>query len=58
MVQEEAMEMLFKRKRRVIIEVSSQELMLIRESLLALRSQLLNSGRYTDPVDEMLAKLF
>ena len=50
--------MLFRRKRKVIIEVSSQELTLIRESLLALRSQLIQSGKHTDPIDEMLVKLF
>ena len=55
---EEAIKMLFRRKRKVIIEVSSQELTLIRESLLTLRDQLIKSGRHTDPVDEMLIKLF
>jgi len=50
--------MLFRRKRKVIVEVSLQELTLIRESLLALRSQLIQSGKLTDPVDEMLVKLF
>ena len=55
---EEAIKMLFRKKRRVIIEVSSQEITLIRESLLALRDQLIKSGKHTDPVDEMLIKLF
>ena len=50
--------MLFRRKRKVIIEVSSLELTLIRESLLTLRDQLIKSGTHTDPVDEMLIKLF
>lgn len=50
--------MLFRRKRKVIVEVSLQELTLIRESLLALRSQLIQSRKLTDPVDEMLVKLF
>lgn len=50
--------MLFRRKRKIIIEVSNQELALIRESLLALRDQLIKSGKATDPVDEMFIKLF
>ena len=50
--------MLFKWRRKVIIEVSNQELLIIRESLFALRNQLIKLGKNTDPVDEMLVKLF
>ena len=48
---------MFRRDRKVIVEVTIAELRLIRESLLALRNRLISEGRYTDPVDEMLMKL-
>lgn len=48
---------MFKRKKKVVVEVTSHELKMIRESLLDLRNRLVQEGRYTDPVDEMLAKL-
>ena len=54
---EEAIKVLFRKKLKVIVEVSTQELALIRESLLALRCQLIKLGKNTDPVDEMLVKL-
>jgi hypothetical protein len=47
----------FRRERKVIVEVSAAEYRLILESLLALRNRLISDGRYTDPVDEMLMKL-
>lgn len=48
---------MFKSRKKVVVKVSQHELRLIRESLLALRNRLIHEGRYTDPVDEMLAKL-
>ncbi len=48
---------MFRRERKVIVEVSAAEYRLILESLLALRNRLISDGRYTDPVDEMLMKL-
>ena len=48
---------MFKRKKKVVVEVTNHELRMILESLLALRNRLVQEGRYTDPVDEMLAKL-
>ena len=48
---------MFRRERKVIVEVTAAELRLIRASLLALRNRLIAEGRYTDPVDEMLMKL-
>ena len=48
---------MFKRKKKVVVEVTSHELRMILESLLDLRNRLVQEGRYTDPVDEMLAKL-
>ena len=49
---------MFKSKAKVVVEVSSFDLRLMRESLLALRDRLISEGRYTAPVDEMLARLF
>ena len=48
---------MFRRERKVIVEVTAAELRLIRASLLALRNRLISEGRYTDPVDEMLMKV-
>jgi len=48
---------MFRREKKVIVEVTAAELRLMRESLLALRNRLIAEGRYTDPVDEMLIKL-
>lgn len=48
---------MFRRERKVIVEVSAAEYRLILASLLALRNRLISEGRYTDPVDEMLIKL-
>jgi hypothetical protein len=48
---------MFRRERKVIVEVSSAEYRLILASLLALRNMLISEGRYTDPVDELLMKL-
>lgn len=48
---------MFKRQKKVIIEVTAEEYRLMCESLLALRNRLIAEGRYTDAVDEMLIKL-
>ena len=48
---------MFRREKKVIVEVTAAELRIIRVSLLALRNRLISEGRYTDPVDEMLMKL-
>ena len=48
---------MFRRERKVIVEVTAAALRLIRASLLALRNRLISEGRYTDPVDAMLMKL-
>ena len=48
---------MFRREKKVIVEVTAAELRLICESLMALRNRLISEGRYTDPVDEMLMKL-
>ena len=48
---------MFRREKKVILEVTAAELRMIRESLLALRNRLISEGRYTDPVDEMLMRL-
>ncbi len=54
--QKEGLQM-FRRERKVIVEVSSAEYRLILASLLALRNMLISEGRCTDPVDELLMKL-
>ena len=48
---------MFRREKKVILEVTAAELRIILASLLALRNKLLSEGRYTDPIDEMLLKL-
>ena len=48
---------MFRKKKLVAVEVTYQELRLMRDSLLALRSRLIAEGRYTDAVDDMLLKL-
>ena len=50
--------MLFNYRRRVIVEVSASELTLIRDSLFSFRNHLIRLGKHTDPVDELLSKLF
>lgn len=48
---------MFRREKKVILEVTTGELRIILTSLLVLRNKLLSEGRYTDPIDEMLLKL-
>ena len=49
--------MMFKRSKKIVV-VTYQELMLMREGLLAFRADLISAGRCADPVDELLVKLF
>lgn len=48
---------MFRREKKVYVEVTAAEFRLMIESLLALRNHLIREGRYTDCVDEMLVKL-
>ena len=45
------------RKNEFVIEITSFEFHILLESLLRLRNKLIEEGRYTDAVDEMLVKL-
>ena len=49
---------MFKHKNDVYLRVTSEEYRLICQSLIALRNTLQSQGRYTDPIDEMLEKLY
>ena len=49
---------MFKRSKKIVVELTYQELMLMREGLLAFRADLISAGRCADPVDELLIKLF
>ena len=48
---------MFRREKKVYVEVTAAEFRLMIESLIALRNHLISQGRYTDFVDEMLMKL-
>ena len=48
---------MFRREKKVVVEVSRAELRLMRDSLLQLRNGLIEAGRYTDAVDDMLLRL-
>jgi len=48
---------MFKREKKVCIEVSNAELRMIRNSLMNWRNRLISEGRHTDPIDEILIKL-
>ena len=48
---------MFRRKKRYYVEVTAAEFRLVIDSLIALRNHLIEEGRYTDCVDEMLMKL-
>lgn len=48
---------MFKRKKKVYLEVTGAELQMLRRSLMNWRNRLLAQGRHTDPIDEMLIKL-
>ncbi len=49
---------MFKHKNDVYVRVTPKEYRLICQSLIALRNTLQSQGRYTDPIDEMLEKLY
>lgn len=48
---------MFTKKKYVVLELTSAELLMIRNSLIDLRNRLIAAGSYTDAVDEMLIKL-
>ena len=48
---------MFKRESKVAIEISHADYRLIVESLIQLRNRLIEEGRFTDAVDEMLLNL-
>ena len=48
---------MFKRDKKVCVELSNAELRLIRNSLMNWRNRLISEGRHTDPIDEILIKL-
>lgn len=48
---------MFRRRQKVVVEVTHTELRMIRDSLLALRNRLIAEGRYTDAVDDLLVLL-
>lgn len=49
---------MFKRKKNVFLQVDDTEYRLICDSLLRWRNKLLAQGRYADPIDDLLCKLF
>jgi len=48
---------MFKREKKVCVEVSNAELRMLRNSLLNFRNKLISEGKHTDPIDEILIKL-
>ena len=48
---------MFKRKKKVLLRVTETEFRLMVKSMVALRNKLIEEGRYTDCVDELLVKL-
>lgn len=48
---------MFKRNKKVYLEVSGTEMRMLRKCLLDWRNKLLAAGRHTDPIDELLEKL-
>lgn len=48
---------MFKRQKKVYLELTDTEFRMIRNSLIGWRNQLIREGRYTDPIDELLIKL-
>ncbi|MBQ3703531.1 MAG: hypothetical protein II885_12365 [Oscillospiraceae bacterium] len=45
------------RKQRYYVPVTSEELRLVLQSLIRLKNRLIREGRYTDCVDELIAKI-
>ena len=48
---------MFKREKKVYVEISNAELRMLRNSLLNWRNRLISEGRHTDLIDEILIKL-
>lgn len=48
---------MFKREKKVCVELSNAELRMLRNSLMNSRNRLISEGRHTDPIDEILFKL-
>ena len=48
---------MFKRQKKVLLRVTDVEFRLMVKSMVALRNKLIEEGRYTDCVDELLMKL-
>ena len=48
---------MFKRQKKIVVTVSPAEYRLMVESMVFLRNKLIEEGRYTDCVDELLVKL-
>ena len=49
---------MFKRKESVFLQVDDAEYRLIRDSLLRWRNKLVAQGRYADPINDLLCKMF
>jgi len=49
---------MFKCEKKVYLSVSSQELRMICACLMRWRNKLISEGRITDPIDEMLERLY
>ena len=45
------------RKQRYYVQVTNEELRLVLQSLVRLKNRLIREGRYTDCVDELIAKI-
>lgn len=50
--------MMFSHEKKVYLTVSAQEMRLIRGCLMRWRNALIAEGRITDPIDEMLVRLY
>ncbi|SMC62799.1 hypothetical protein [Papillibacter cinnamivorans] len=48
---------MFKRGKKVRVELSNAELRLLRNSLINSRNRLISEGKYTDHIDEILIML-
>ena len=49
---------MFRHEKKVHLTLSVRELRMIRDSLLRWRNKLITEGRITDPIDEMLERLY
>ena len=48
---------MFKREKKVCVELSNAELRILRNTLMNWRNRLISEGRHTGPIDEILIKL-